>query len=66
MGEDELVSFLNEWEDVHRDPEQWWVDVDFQGLGTSFQQLIATNPKRFLNWGERWHQLKRPIYFRLS
>ncbi len=33
MGDDELISFLNDWEDVHRDPEQWWIDVDFDGVG---------------------------------
>lgn len=66
MRDDELASFLNEWEDVHRDPEQWWVDVDFHGLGTAFQQLITGNPKRFLDWGERWHQLQRPVYFRYA
>lgn len=64
LTDDELVSFLNDWEDVHRDPEQWWIDIDFDGLGTALQQLIAAAPSRFLNWGERWHTLKRPVYFR--
>ena len=66
MGDDELISFLNEWEDVHRDPEQWWIDVDFNGLGIALQQLITATPKRFLDWGERWLELKRPVYFRYA
>ncbi len=66
MGDDDLISFLNEWEDVHRDPEQWWIDIDFDGVGIAFQQLIAQNPNRFLDWGERWHEVKRPIYFRYA
>ena len=66
MGDDELISFLNEWEDVHRDPEQWWIDIDFDGLGIALQQLIAANPKRFLDWGKRWHELKRPVYSRYA
>jgi hypothetical protein len=66
MGDGELISFLNEWEDVHRDPEQWWIDVDFNGLGIALQQLITATPKRFLDWGERWQELKRPVYFRYA
>ncbi len=64
MEDDDLISFLNEWEDVHRDPEQWWIDIDFDGVGLALQQLIAGNPKRYLDWGKRWFEVKRPVYFR--
>jgi hypothetical protein len=64
LTDDELISFLNDWEDAQRDPEQWWVDIDFAGLASAFQQLIQSDPNRFLNWGERWFTLKRPIYLR--
>ncbi len=66
LTDDELVSFLNTWEDAHRDPKEWWVDIDFTGLATAFQQLILANPNRFLNWGERWRTLERPIYLRYA
>jgi hypothetical protein len=66
LTDDELISFLNDWEDVHRDSEQWWIDIDFHGLGAALQQLITTTPKRFLDWGERWRSLKRPVYFRYA
>jgi hypothetical protein len=66
MGDDDLISFLNEWEDVHRDPEQWWIDIDFDGVGIALQKLIAGNPKRYLDWGKRWQEVKRPIYFRYA
>jgi hypothetical protein len=64
LTDDKLISFLNDWEDARRDSEQWWVDIDFAGLATAFQQLIQSDPNRFLNWGERWFDLKRPIYLR--
>jgi hypothetical protein len=64
LTDDELISFLNDWEDARRDSEQWWVDINFGGLATAFQQLIQSVPNRFLNWGERWFDLKRPIYLR--
>jgi hypothetical protein len=66
LTDDELVSFLNTWEDAHRDSKEWWVDIDFTGLATAFQQVILANPNRFLNWGERWRTLERPIYLRYA
>jgi hypothetical protein len=66
MEDDDLISFLNEWEDVHRDPEQWWIDIDFDGVGIVLQQVIAGNPKRYLDWGKRWYEVKRPVYFRYA
>jgi hypothetical protein len=66
LNDDELVAFLNEWQDVGRDTEQWWVDIDFTGLGIAFRQLITENPSRFLQWQERWKTLQRPIYFRYA
>ena len=64
LTNDDLISFLNTWEDSHRDPDEWWVDIDFGGLATAFQQLVLANPSRFLSWGKRWEDLQRPIYLR--
>jgi hypothetical protein len=66
LTDDELVSFLNDWEEVGRDPDEWWVDIDFSGLAIALQQVITANPDRFLNWGERWRTLQRPIYLRYA
>src|SRR5207248_4279972 len=59
-------TFLNDWAEVARDPEQWWVDIDFRGLATAFRQLIMEDPGRFLAWKERWQTLLRPIYLRFA
>ena len=66
LSDDDLISFLNTWEDAHRDPDEWWVDIDFSGLATAFQQLLGAEPPRFINWGKRWEQLQRPIYLRYA
>ena len=66
LTDDELIAFLNDWDDAHQDADEWWVDIDFTGLATAFQQLILANPNRFLGWGERWHALQRPIYLRYA
>jgi hypothetical protein len=66
LTDENLIGFLNTWEDAHRDPDEWWVDIDFTGLATAFQQLILANPNRFLSWGKRWEDLQRPIYLRYA
>jgi hypothetical protein len=66
LTDDALISFLNTWEEAERDSEEWWVEIDFTGLAVGFQQLIAANPNRFLNWGDQWKRLERPIYLRYA
>ena len=63
LNDEELLAFLNDWDNAHRDPEQWWVDIDFRGVGIAFKQAIERDSERFLAWGNRWHRIKRPIYF---
>ena len=66
LTDDELVAFLNEWADVGRDLEEWWVDIHFTGLATAFRHLIVEGPDRFLSWKERWQSLLRPVYVRYA
>jgi hypothetical protein len=66
LTDDALISFLNRWEDAHHDPHAWWEEIDFTGLAIAFQNLITANPNRFLNWGNQWQKLERPIYFRYA
>ena len=63
LNDEELLAFLNDWDNAHRDPEQWWVDIDFRGVGLALKQAIERDPERFLAWGDRWHSIERPIYF---
>jgi hypothetical protein len=62
LTDDELIAYLNDWEDAAIDPEKWWVETDFGGLATAFGEAIREKPSRFLAWGTRWAQIERPIY----
>jgi hypothetical protein len=66
MSDEDLIDYLNEWENVHRDERQWWVDVDFAGLGRAFGEAIQLQPERFLRWAQKWQQIERPVYFRYA
>ena len=66
MSDEEILSFLNEWENVDRDPDEWWVHINFEGLAQAFQsifkEVIIPNESRLHFWTENRDQLKRPIY----
>jgi len=64
--DEDLIAYLNEWEDEHRDEKQWWVDISFAGLGRAFAEAIQLQPRRFLQWRERWQRIERPIYLRYA
>src|SRR5207302_3594298 len=64
LTDDGLTAYLNEWENAGTDPEQWWVQTDFDGLASSFGEAIQQDPSRFTGWGARWQQIQRPIYLR--
>ena len=66
MPDEEILSFLNEWENVDRDPDEWWVHINFEGLAQAFQaifkEVIIPDESRLRFWLENRGQLKRPIY----
>ena len=54
LSDKELLSFLNKWENVHYDPDEWWVDINFEGLAGAFQsifkEIIALDESRLQFW----------------
>ena len=68
MSNEELLSFLNEWENVHRDPDEWWVEITFealaQGFESIFKELILPDELRLYFWIDNRHRIERPIYVR--
>ena len=66
LSDKELLSFLNKWENVHYDPDEWWVDINFEGLAGAFQsifkEIIALDESRLQFWIENRDRLERPIY----
>ena len=68
MSDEAIVSFLNKWKNVHRDPEEWWIDINFGGLARVFQatfkEQILPNKRRLRFWLENRERIVRPIYVR--
>ncbi len=66
MSDEELLSFLNEWRDVHFKSEEWWVDINFRGLAQAFQSLfmeaIVQDESRLRFWIDNRERIERPIY----
>ena len=68
MPDDELLSYLNKWDDVRRDPDQWWVDINFPGLAKVFQSLfmetILPDKTKLEFWMDNLDRIQRPVYVR--
>ncbi len=68
MSDEELLSFLNEWKDVHCNSEEWWVDINFRGLAQAFESIfkefILPDESRLHFWAENREWIERPIYVR--
>lgn len=66
MSDEEILSFLNEWENVGHDSGEWWVHINFEGLAQTFQEIfkerIISDESRLHFWLENRNQLARPIY----
>ena len=68
MSDEELLSFLNEWENVHRDSDERWVEITFESLAQAFEsifkELILPDESRLHYWIDNRDQIERPIYVR--
>ena len=68
LSDEELLSFLNEWKDVHFNREEWWVDINFRGLAQAFEsifkEVILTDEARLKFWTDNRDRIQRPIYVR--
>jgi hypothetical protein len=68
FDDEALLTFINEWEDVHRESESWWVDINYEGLALAFQQVfkehIIGSKHRLEYWQENRNRIFRPIFAR--
>ena len=68
MSDEEILVFLNEWENVGHAPQKWWVEITFEGLAeafkATFQESIIPNDARLSFWLKNRGQIERPIYVR--
>ena len=68
LQDEQLITFINEWEDEHRDQDDWLVEITIQALAETFQTVfkdsIVPQPERLQFWIENRERVKRPIYIR--
>ncbi len=67
-SDEDLLSFLIEWENPHHDPDEWSIDINFAGLAQEFQSIFKENimPEelRLQFWMKNRELVGRPIYVR--
>ena len=69
MSDEELLSFLNQWNNVQLYfDENTLVDINFSGLASAFQsifkEIILSDESRLRYWMKNRKQVERPIYLR--
>ena len=68
MSDEELLLFLNEWENIHHDPDDWWVEITFEALAHAFESIfkefILSDESRLRFWIGNRERIERPIYVR--
>lgn len=66
MSDKKLLSYINDWDNVSRDPNDRWTEVSFDALAETFQitlkETILPSESRFNFWIENRGQIDRPIY----
>ena len=68
LSDEELLDYINEWQDSFRDPKDWLIEISFEGLANAFQSIFRDrivaddNSHRF--WMENRERISRPIYVR--
>lgn len=70
LSDEELLLFLNEWENHHDNSEDWSIDINFTGLAEAFQSVfkkdILPEESRLEFWIEKNREcIERPIYVRV-
>lgn len=66
--DDDILLYINDWNDPHRHPDDWAVEINFSALAGEFQRLFSTvilpDKVRLGFWLSHKPAIKRPIYIR--
>ena len=67
LKDEDLLTYINEWQDEHADKENWLVKINIPALAGAFQDVflnsVIPDADRVTFWLERKRdQIKRPIY----
>lgn len=66
LTDEELLAFLNAWDEEHRDEDDWFIEINVSALAdvfqSLFQELIVTDAVRLSFWMANRGDIERPIY----
>jgi len=66
LTDENLLAYLNQWSEEHRDKENWLVEINISALANTFQSLfredIVQNAERLSFWMANRDKIARPIY----
>jgi hypothetical protein len=66
--DEELLDYLNDWDGVHQDKDNWFIEINITALASVFQVLfkekIIPDDKRRHFWMTNRDNIERPIYIR--
>ena len=66
LTDEDLISYLNEWDQEHRDKDDWLVEINIDALAGVFQSLfkeqVVHNGERLTFWMTNRDRIARPIY----
>ncbi len=64
--DDELLAYINDWDDEHHDKDNWLIEVNISALADTFQTLfkerIVPDGERLDFWMAHRDDIARPIY----
>ena len=68
MRDEEILAYINDWQDAHYDPETFSRHISISGLADEFQSVfkeaIIPDSERLGFWFSNRNEIKRPIYVR--
>ena len=68
LEDEELLTYINDWEDERSDPADWFVEIAIDALseafGEVFREVVIPSPDRLDFWLANRHRIERPIYVR--
>ena len=68
FGDEELLAYINDWQEIQRDQDDWLVQINIKSLvrvfQTVFKDTIIPNEERLAFWMENRDRIERPVYVR--
>jgi hypothetical protein len=66
LADEELLTYLNDWDEEHRDKDNWLVEINISALADVFQSLfkekIVQDGERLAFWMANRDRIARPVY----